>query len=129
MRKLFFAALVDATLNRAGSFFSNIFLRRLAAHAAADEAVVIAAIEARRAQLEDEGRPVAAERLSRFLSDLNGDDPSYEASTCFARQLLADEYLDVDTPEMRGEPVVDERPAKRGRPKGTASKRLTDSRS
>lgn len=103
MRKLLFTSLIDAVLNRVGSVFSNIFLRRLAAHAAATEAMDLAAIEERIASLRADGCDFAADRLEAYLHEAKGDDPSFVAATSFGRQLLADDY-ELDTPRLRGEP-------------------------
>ncbi len=109
MSKSLLTSLADAVLNRVSASVANVLLRRLASHAAAAEAMEYAAIEERIATLRKDGQDYAADRLALYLDESKGDDPSYVMSTCFGRQLLADSY-EVDTPEMRGEPVDDEAP-------------------
>ena len=118
MRKLIFTSLIDATLNRIGSFFSNVFLRRMATHVAASEALDIAAIEERIEQLESEGRPIAAKRLAAHLDDLRGDDPTHAMSTGFCLANYLPTSLQMAPPALPDLETKDSKKPKRGRSRG-----------
>lgn len=97
MKKLFFSAVVDSVLNRVGTLFGNVMLRRAMTHVASSEAAHMAEIEARIAELQEAGHSHAAARLSAHLEQLGTEDPSRAMTTQFGQTLLADTYVSEDS--------------------------------